>query len=76
MDSGMLRISIMVKPLFLANEVVRLITGGPDMYVEGPGTADGQIWCTWFNGRLYHGGSFDEKSLMRVTGTQDHRSRK
>src|SRR4051812_13302211 len=64
MDSGLLRNSIMGKPLFSANEVVRLINGGPAMYVEGPGTGDGQVWCTWFNGRLYHGGSFDEKALI------------
>jgi uncharacterized protein YodC (DUF2158 family) len=50
------------------NEVVRLIIGGPEMYVEGPGTADGQVWCTFFYGRLCHGGSFDEKDLVRVNG--------
>jgi uncharacterized protein YodC (DUF2158 family) len=33
--------------IFTANEVVRLLTGGPEMYVEGPGTADGQVWCTF-----------------------------
>lgn len=54
--------------IFTANEVVRLLTGGPEMYVEGPGTADGQVWCTFFYNRLCHGGSFDEKTLVRVGG--------
>ena len=59
----------MVQPLFAVNDVVCLTTGGPDspeMLVEGPGTASGQLWCTWTNGKLSHGGSFDEKSLVRV----------
>jgi uncharacterized protein YodC (DUF2158 family) len=56
-----------MESIFTANEIVRLVNGGPEMYVEGPGTGDGQIWCTWYNGRLYHGGSFDEKALVRVS---------
>lgn len=55
--------------LFKVNEVVRLIAGGPDspeMRVVGPGTASGQLWCTWEFRKFLHGGSFDEKSLVRV----------
>jgi len=65
---------VVTKPLFSENEVVRLINGGPAMNVEGPGTADGHVWCTWYNGRFYHGGSFDEKALVRVDEQPDELS--
>ncbi len=56
--------------VFVAQDIVRLVGGGPNMLVNGPGTADGQVWCTWFSGRLHHGGSFNPKLLIRVTGTE------
>ena len=59
----------MAASLFAANDVVRLSTGGPDMLVEGPGTLEGQVWCTWNEGGLVHGGSFDAKSLIRSNGS-------
>ena len=55
---------------FAANDVVRHVCGGPDMFVEGPGTDVGQVWCSWHSGRLYHAGSFNEKLLIRVTSRE------
>ena len=56
----------MTFPRFSRQETVRLAIGGPEMVVEGPGTLEGQVWCTWQNGQLFHGGSFEEKALIRV----------
>jgi uncharacterized protein YodC (DUF2158 family) len=53
---------------FRVQEVVRLAAGGPEMLVEGPGAITGHVWCTWSNGRFFHGGSFDESVLIRVDG--------
>ena len=53
---------------FTVRDVVRLVAGGPEMTVEGPGAITGHVWCTWMAGRYYHGGSFDEGVLIRVDG--------
>ena len=51
---------------FANGDTVRLIMGGPNMTAKGLGTAPGQVWCEWFDGRLYHGGSFDEQILLKI----------
>ena len=53
---------------FAECDVVRLVAGGPDMTVEGPGPIKGHVWCTWTIGKIFHGGSFDEGVLVRVDG--------
>lgn len=51
--------------MFSVNDVVRHMTGGPDMCVERR-TDDGKLWCVWASGKLNHCGLFDERDLIRA----------